>query len=65
MDLPTGRFRSLTSSPGLILGWFIAIAVAVLAYWPGLGGPFVFDDFGSIGALGQTGGVTEIKEETE
>jgi tetratricopeptide (TPR) repeat protein len=59
MDLPTGRFRSLASSPGLILGWFIAIAVAVLAYWPGLGGPFVFDDFGSIGALGQTGGVTD------
>ena len=59
MDLSTARLRSLASRPGLILGWFLALAVAVLAYWPGLGGPFVFDDFGSIAALGQTGGVTD------
>lgn len=59
MDLFTARPGSLASRPGLILGWLFATAVAVLAYWPGLGGPFVFDDFGSIGALGRTGGVTD------
>ncbi len=35
-----------------------AAAVAViLAYWPGLAGPFLFDDIDSIGDLGRYGGV--------
>jgi tetratricopeptide (TPR) repeat protein len=42
-----------------MLGWFFAITAAVIAYWPGLHGPFVFDDFGSIDALGRMGGVTD------
>ena len=29
------------------------------AYWPGLNGPFLLDDFGSLGALGDIGGVTD------
>lgn len=35
-------------------GLFIAVA---FAYWPGLSGPFLLDDFGSIGDLGDRGGV--------
>ena len=42
-----------------MLGWSFAIAAAVVAYWPGLGGPFIFDDFGNIDALGRMGGVTD------
>lgn len=39
---------------------FIGIAViACVAYWPGLRGPFVLDDFGSLAALGNLGGVTD------
>jgi tetratricopeptide (TPR) repeat protein len=40
-------------------GWAILFLAAIFAYWPGLGGPFVFDDFGSIAALGDRGGVTD------
>ena len=37
----------------------VLACVAVLAYWPGLAGPFLFDDFGSIAALGDLGGVSD------
>ncbi len=43
----------------IIGGWALLFLVAGVAYWPGLGGPFVFDDFGSIAALGDRGGVTD------
>ena len=45
--------------------YFVAIYAGLLvllvaaAYWPGLGGPFVLDDFGSIAALGNRGGVVD------
>jgi tetratricopeptide (TPR) repeat protein len=49
------------NSPGqplaLLGGWLIVLLGAVLAYWPGLSGPFVLDDFGSISKLGDLGGV--------
>ena len=35
---------------------FLAV---VVAYWPGLNGPFVLDDFGSVAALGDRGGVVD------
>jgi len=43
-----------------VLGsWAIVFIAAAVVYWPGLGGPFVFDDFGSIAALGDRGGVRD------
>lgn len=38
--------------------WGIIFLAAVIAYWPGLDGPFLFDDFGSVAKLGDYGGVT-------
>lgn len=36
----------------------LASALAIIAaYWPGLSGPFLFDDLGSLGDLGRYGGV--------
>ena len=33
--------------------------MVVVAYWPGLSGPFVLDDFGNVAALGDRGGVVD------
>ena len=35
------------------------LAIAAVALWPGLAGPFLFDDFGSLGDLGRYGGVDD------
>ena len=35
------------------------LLLTVLAFWPGLAGPFLFDDFGSLGDLGRYGGVDD------
>ncbi len=43
----------------LAAAWAVVFVAAVAAYWPGLSGPFLFDDFGSIAALGNYGGVTD------
>lgn len=40
-------------------GWLLLLAVAAFAYWPGLSGPFLLDDLGSIAALGDYGGVVD------
>ena len=45
---------------GLVLRGAACAAIflaAIIAYFPGLGGPFLLDDFGSIAALGNYGGV--------
>ena len=39
--------------------WTAIMMVAVLVYYPGLAGPFLLDDFGSITPLGDHGGVTD------
>lgn len=39
--------------------WLFVFGAAVVAYWPGLDGPFLLDDFGSIRALGDYGGVVD------
>ncbi len=48
-------------SSRIIVGgaWAILFLAVVVAYWPGLHGPFVLDDFGSIAALGDRGGVVD------
>ena len=50
---PAGRQRF----PALAAAWLVALVAAVIAYWPGLSGPFMLDDFTSIGQLGNLGGV--------
>ena len=35
------------------------LAFAVFAYWPGLSGPFLLDDFTTLGQLGNLGGVRD------
>jgi tetratricopeptide (TPR) repeat protein len=42
-----------------LAGWALLFLLCGFAYWPGLSGPFVFDDFGSIADLGDLGGVTD------
>lgn len=37
----------------------LAAVAAGLAYWPGLAGPFLFDDVDSLGGLGRYGGVRD------
>lgn len=39
--------------------WLLVLAVGAAAYWPGLGGPFLFDDFAVLGKLGKYGGVVD------
>jgi tetratricopeptide (TPR) repeat protein len=39
--------------------WAVVMLLAVSAYYPGLAGPFLLDDFGSIKTLGDYGGVTD------
>ena len=43
----------------ILAGWSVVFIAAVLAYWPGLEGPFVLDDFNSLGSLGNLGGITD------
>lgn len=50
---PDARTRALLAA------WVALLLVAVLAYLPGLSGPFLFDDFGSLAELGQRGGVRD------
>lgn len=42
-----------------VVAWAMVLLAAVLAYWPGLAGPFLLDDFGTIPALGDYGGVVD------
>lgn len=42
-----------------IVAWVVLLVVTVLAYLPGLHGPFLLDDFGVLPALGSYGGVTD------
>ena len=33
------------------------LLIAAIIYWPGLGGPFLFDDYANLAALGEYGGI--------
>ena len=39
--------------------WAVLFVAVFFAYWPGLNGPFVLDDFGSVAVLGDRGGVVD------
>ncbi len=40
-------------------GWILLSLIATFAYFPGLSGPFLFDDFAELGRLGSYGGVVD------
>ena len=41
------------------IAWGAVLLLTVAAYWPGLEGPFLLDDFSSLGTLGNLGGVVD------
>ena len=47
----------------LFFPFFLPLLVLLTAvvYWPGLTGPFLFDDFANLDALGQYGGVRDLE----
>lgn len=53
------RFTDATRQPLLIL--LAVLTVAAWAYWPGLSGDFLFDDFVNLNALGRYGGVRDLE----
>jgi len=59
MHLAEQDRRSNARSRATAIAWGIVILAAILAYWPGLQGPFVFDDFKSLRDLGNLSGVTD------
>jgi tetratricopeptide (TPR) repeat protein len=50
------KFASILVLPALIF----LIAITLMVYWPGLAGPFFFDDFPNIEPLGYFGGVNDF-----
>jgi tetratricopeptide (TPR) repeat protein len=59
MDLASQQHSARLSFLSIAGAWVALFLMAVLAYWPGLGGPFVLDDQGTLGALGSLGGVKD------
>ena len=57
--LAAARNSDSRMKSALIAGWLILCLVTVLVYLPGLDGPFLLDDFGSITPLGDLGGVVD------
>ena len=43
------------------IGGLLLAVISVLAYWPGTGGDFLFDDFANLPALGRYGGVRDAQ----
>ena len=46
-------------SSAVYVAWLLLLVVAVFVYKPGLGGPFLFDDFFSLADIGDLGGVRD------
>jgi len=59
IDLAEQDKQRESRSRATAIAWFLVFLAAILAYWPGLQGPFVLDDFSSLGALGNLGGVRD------
>lgn len=51
--------RILSANPATLAAWALLLAVCTWAYWPGLAGPFLLDDYKSLAELGSFGGVTD------
>ena len=59
MSLLRQRLNHAGYNTGLIAGCLGLMFAVIWAYYPGLDGPFILDDFGSIAALGHRGGVVD------
>ena len=59
IDLAEQNKQRDVRSGATAIAWGVVFLAAILAYWPGLQGPFVLDDFSTLGALGNLGGVTD------
>ena len=57
MDFVTQNRDDRRIALAVVMGWIVVFLACIFAYWPGLAGPFMLDDFGSIAALGDRGGV--------
>jgi tetratricopeptide (TPR) repeat protein len=57
MDSKPGTNFFNSKNLAILAGWAVLLVAAVMAYWPGLEGPFLFDDFDAISSLGDRGGV--------
>lgn len=51
--------KSTVAQLAIGLLWALLLAVAAAVYWPGLHGPFLFDDYANLKPLGQNGGVSD------
>ncbi|MCP4299644.1 MAG: hypothetical protein GY783_03600, partial [Gammaproteobacteria bacterium] len=59
MHLATQHQNDRLKTLAVAGGWAVLFLAATFAYWPGLKGPFVLDDYGSIVELGYLGGVKD------
>jgi tetratricopeptide (TPR) repeat protein len=59
MGFTLSKYFDNTKSLSVFACWAALFLVTVMAYLPGLQGPFVFDDYGNIGKLGNFGGVRD------
>ena len=59
MSLATAHTGYNLKNIALIGGWLSLFLITIFTYLPGLSGPFILDDHGSIGALGNLGGVRD------
>ena len=53
------RSNDRIMNSALFAAWSILLLTTIFAYYPGLDGPFLLDDFSSISPLGDLGGVTD------
>ena len=57
---PAAQSAASSSRPwGLLAVWALLLLLAIVVYLPGLSGPFLFDDFGTLAELGQRGGIRD------
>ncbi len=59
MDIAAERQYEQRRFIAIVLGWALLFVVTIFAYWPGLAGPFLLDDHGSIADLGDNGGIVD------
>jgi tetratricopeptide (TPR) repeat protein len=59
MSSKFSKYFDNPKSLAILAGWMALFLAAVMAYWPGLAGPFILDDEVSISALGVLGGVRD------
>jgi hypothetical protein len=59
MNLASKKQSEQYKQVAIWLSWLGVMVMTVLAYWPGLSGPFMLDDYGAIAALGKYDGVRD------